>query len=66
MLERAPQIDFLSFQIYGELENLHKNVNEAGISKPYMVTEYGPTGHWEMPATSWGREIEELGQKLEI
>lgn len=59
MLERAPQIDFLSFQIYGELENLHKNVNEAGISKPYMVTEYGPTGHWEMPATSWGREIEE-------
>lgn len=59
MLNYCPQIDFLSLQIYGELGHLHEDVKKAKITKPYMVTEYGPTGHWEMPFTKWGREIEE-------
>jgi len=29
-----------------------------GWEKPYMVTEWGPYGHWESPMTSWGVAIE--------
>ena len=59
MLKYCSGLDFFSVQIYGELGHLHEKIKNAGINIPYMVTEYGPTGHWEMPSTVWGREIEE-------
>ncbi|WP_185964558.1 glycoside hydrolase family 2 TIM barrel-domain containing protein [Aliikangiella marina] len=58
-LARTPQVDFVSLQVYGDLLNIPKLVKEAEITKPFMVTEFGPLGHWERPATEWGREIEE-------
>ena len=59
-LEAMPTLDFLSFQAYGALPVIASFVNELDVDLPYMVTEYGPLGHWEMPSTQWGREIEEL------
>jgi len=59
MLAAMPSIDFLSFQAYGALPIINTFVAEQDIERPYMVTEFGPLGHWEMPATQWGREIEE-------
>ncbi|MEL6251006.1 MAG: glycoside hydrolase family 2 TIM barrel-domain containing protein [Bacteroidota bacterium] len=59
MLERCPQIDFLSYQVYNDLINLPRQEMANNLDIPYLVTEFGPKGHWEMPATSWGREIEE-------
>lgn len=58
-LQRAPALDFVSFQAYGALPAIAPMVEEIGLDRPYMVTEFGPLGHWEMPATDWGREIEE-------
>lgn len=58
-LTYAPNIDFISVQLYGELEDLGETINALNIDKPFMVTEFGPKGHWETEATSWGREIEE-------
>lgn len=58
-LERCPDLDFISLQVYGGLARIPDMVKAAGITKPYAVTEYGPIGHWEMPKTAWGREIEE-------
>jgi len=58
-LLRAPAVDFISFQAYGALPAIAPLVDELELDRPYMVTEFGPLGHWEMPATSWGREIEE-------
>lgn len=58
-LARCPQIDFLSFQVYGGLATLQEQIEKAGVTRPYMVTEFGPMGHWEVPVTSWKREIEE-------
>ena len=57
--ERAPDLDILSFQVYGKLEQLPKQVRDYGWDGPYMVTEWGATGHWEVPRTSWGVPIEE-------
>jgi hypothetical protein len=60
-LNGCPQLDFLSYQVYGGVGEIGDLVKKTGIDRPYMVTEFGPMGHWEMPSTSWGREIEEPG-----
>ena len=57
--KRAPDLDLLSFQVYGELGRLPRQVRSYGWNKPYIVTEWGATGHWEVPKTSWGVPIEE-------
>ena len=63
-LEAIPDLDFISLQAYGALPVIPQTISELNLDKPFMITEYGPLGHWEMPATSWGREIEEpSGQK---
>lgn len=58
-LSRTPQVDFVSLQVYGDLDKIPEKIKAAGIVKPFMITEFGPMGHWEMPSTQWGREIEE-------
>ncbi|MBU3003845.1 glycoside hydrolase family 2 TIM barrel-domain containing protein [Paraglaciecola arctica] len=63
VLEHAPNIDILSVQTYGDLITLPDSIAQVDAQshadKPYMVTEFGPMGHWELPTTKWGREIEE-------
>jgi len=61
--ERAPDLDFLSIQMYGDLINLPQRLKEAGYDGPYLVTEWGPTGHWEMPHTEWGSPIEQTSSE---
>ena len=56
--ERAPDIDLLSIQMYADLPNLPRYIEESNWEKPYMVTEWGATGHWEVPKTAWGAPIE--------
>jgi hypothetical protein len=59
VLKYAPNIDILSVQSYGSLVTLPDSIVQSNVDKPYMVTEFGPVGHWELPSTEWGREIEE-------
>ena len=59
VLKYAPNIDILAVQSYGSLVTLPASIAESNVDKPYMVTEFGPVGHWELPSTEWGREIEE-------
>ncbi len=54
----CPDLDILSIQIYGDILNLPKYLKESGWNGPYIISEWGPTGHWESPKTSWGRPIE--------
>ena len=60
-MKYASDVDIVSLQVYGDLEHLSEMIDNLALDKPFMVTEYGPTGHWESPKTSWGREIEEPG-----
>jgi len=57
--ERAPSLDFLSFQLYGSIVNLPDYLEQSSYYGAYAVTEWGVTGHWEVPKTAWGRPIEE-------
>lgn len=57
--ERCPDLDLLAVQMYGDLPNLPKLIKDFGWEKPYIITEWGATGHWEVPKTLWGAPIEE-------
>lgn len=56
--DRASDLDLLSVQSYADIVNLPKYVQETGLTMPYIVTEWGATGHWEVGQTEWGAPIE--------
>ena len=55
--ERAPDLDFVSIQAYGALALMPKAISYLGEG-PFMVTEWGPLGHWEVGKTRWEAAIE--------
>jgi len=57
--KNCPDIDFLCIQMYGDIENLAQRIEDAGYKGPYVITEWGATGHWEVATTEWGIPIEQ-------
>ena len=55
--ERAPDLDFLSLQVYGALFVMPKAISYLKEG-PFMITEWGPLGHWEVGKTKWGAPVE--------
>ena len=56
--ERAPDLDFLSVQAYGALALMPKAIKYLRRG-PFMITEWGPLGHWEVGKTRWGAPLEQ-------
>jgi hypothetical protein len=51
----CPEIDVVGINSYGGAASLPKRYRDAGGTKPYVVTEFGPPGVWEVPKkTAWG------------
>jgi hypothetical protein len=55
---RASDLDLLCVQMYADIVNLPRYLPETGWTGPYVVTEWGATGHWEVGKTGWGAPIE--------
>lgn len=55
---RAPDLDLLGIQMYADIVNLPRYLEESEWDGPYVVTEWGATGHWEVQTTSWGAPLE--------
>jgi hypothetical protein len=53
----------LSVQVYGGLASVPQQLRSAGWEGPYMVTEWGPTGHWESMQTPWKASVEETSSQ---
>lgn len=55
----CPSIDLVGFNVYAGLDGVPSAVAAAPTwTKPYLITEWGPNGHWESANTPWGRPIE--------
>lgn len=57
--KRAPDLDLLSIQLYREIMHLPELLESSGWTGPYLITEWGATGHWEVDKTEWGAPIED-------
>lgn len=60
---RTSDIDLLCINTYGGLASLPRTLEQSGWTGPYMVTEWGPTGHWESLQTEWKSPIEETSSE---
>ncbi|MDJ0364931.1 glycoside hydrolase family 2 TIM barrel-domain containing protein [Hymenobacter sp. H14-R3] len=60
---RCPAVDILSINTYAGLATLPQQVADAGWTGPYLVAEWGPTGHWEGPQTAWKASVEETSSQ---
>ncbi|MBC2592933.1 hypothetical protein H5P28_01540 [Ruficoccus amylovorans] len=58
LLANTPAIDVLGVNAYGGGSNVPERLQRFGWTKPYVLSEYGPRGHWEVRKTQWGAPIE--------
>lgn len=56
---RAGSLDLIGIQLYGDIGALPDKLRASRWTGPYIVTEWGPTGHWESPLTAWKAPIED-------
>ena len=63
VIARCPDLDLLAVQVYGGLAKVPEQIVNTGWKKAYIVTEWGPTGHWESTITPWKAAIEETSSE---
>lgn len=49
----CPDIDIVGINTYGGVTSIPQRYAAEGISKPYIVTEFGPPGTWEIGKNGW-------------
>jgi len=51
-------MDLLGINAYGDIDKVAE-LTRRFWPKPYVIAEWGPTGHWQVPKTQWRAPIEE-------
>lgn len=57
--EKLPDIDALGINSYGDIYEIPGWLRKYELEMPYLITEWGPTGHWQVPQNKWGLPVEE-------
>ena len=53
-----PRLDILGINAYSSAPVVGQNLVAMGWNGPYLLTEFGVAGTWEVPATPWDAPIE--------
>ncbi len=56
--QHSPAIDIHGINSYGGAPSLAERYRAGGATKPYVLTEFGPPGAWEVPKNHWGAAAE--------
>jgi len=56
--KRCPAIDIHGINSYGGAPSVAERYRAGGATKPYVLTEFGPLGVWEIPKNDWGAPSE--------
>jgi hypothetical protein len=56
--QHCPAIDIHGINSYGGAPSLVKRYRAGGATRPYVLTEFGPPGSWEVPKSEWGAPFE--------
>jgi hypothetical protein len=56
--EQCPNLDAIGLNAYQDMLTMPEDVAREGWKKAYIVTEFGPVGHWQAPKTPWRIPIE--------
>lgn len=54
----CPDVDIVGINTYAGASTIPKRYLAAGGTKPYIITEFGPPGTWELPKNKWGAVAE--------
>jgi hypothetical protein len=57
--EQCPSLDAIGLNAYKDMLTMPEDVAKEGWDKAYLVTEFGPVGHWQVPKTPWKVPIED-------
>jgi len=55
-------MDLLGINTYGDIQEVAE-LADAHWPKPYVIAEWGPTGHWQVPKTLWNAPIEQTSSE---
>lgn len=58
VIDYCPNIDILGINAYSGAGGAAETVKQIGWKKPFILTEFGPAGEWEVAKTKWGAPIE--------
>jgi hypothetical protein len=56
--KHCPAIDIHGINSYGGALSVADRYRAGGGTKPYVLTEFGPPGVWEIPKNDWGAPVE--------
>lgn len=57
--ELCPSLDALGLNAYHRVFFLRKEVAARGWTRPYLITEFGPRGHWQVGRSPWDMPVED-------
>jgi len=61
IVKRCPDLDLLGINSYGDIYTLSSTLKKYGWTKPYLISEWGPDGYWEVRKTPWKAPYEQTG-----
>ena len=61
--ELCPALDAIGLNSYMDMLTMPEDVAREGWTKAYVVTEFGPRGHWQVPKTAWKVPIEDTSSE---